>query len=159
MKINITKRFLLSLCLMTLTLLCGGNKAWGQTATLPVTFNDGISSLPTGFKQNGLGSDYKAAPKLKFDTEGDYLIVQFDSDPSKFSCLVKQNGDGSSSNKFDIQYSTDGSEYTTFNTVTNIGDGKTQTVSYDFSSLKGVRYIKWIYTKKEKATTVWERFL
>lgn len=33
MKINITKRFLLSLCLMTLTLLCGGNKAWGQTAS------------------------------------------------------------------------------------------------------------------------------
>ena len=31
MKINITKRFLLSLCLMTLTLLCGGNKAWGQS--------------------------------------------------------------------------------------------------------------------------------
>lgn len=31
MKINITKRFLLSLCLMTLTLLCGENKAWGQT--------------------------------------------------------------------------------------------------------------------------------
>lgn len=35
MKIKFTKRFLLSLCLMTLTLLCGGNKAWGQTtATL-----------------------------------------------------------------------------------------------------------------------------
>ena len=33
MKINITKRFLLSFCLMTLTLLCGGNKAWGQTAS------------------------------------------------------------------------------------------------------------------------------
>ena len=37
MKINITKRFLLSLCLMTLTLLCGGNKAWGQ-ATATLTF-------------------------------------------------------------------------------------------------------------------------
>lgn len=165
MKINITKRFLLSLCLMTLTLLCGGNKAWGQAATLPVTFNDGISNLPTGFKQNGLGSDYKAAPKLKFDTEGDYLIVQFDSDPSKFSCLVKQNGTGTSSNKFDIQYSTDGNTYTTFRSISNIGDGKSQTVSFDFSTLKGVRYIKWIYTKRgsgnyglgkisiEKATT------
>lgn len=37
MKINITKRFLLSLCLMTLTLLCGENKAWGQT-TATLTF-------------------------------------------------------------------------------------------------------------------------
>lgn len=149
MKINITKRFLLSLCLMTLTLLCGENKAWGQ-AKLPVSFNGGKSSLPTGFTQKGLGSDYSASSKLKFDTEGAYLIVQFDSDPSKFSCRVKQNGDGSSSNKFDIQYSTDGSTYTTFATVSNIGSGQTQTVSYDFSSLKGVRYIKWIYTKKGK---------
>lgn len=149
MKINITKRFLLSLCLMTLTLLCGENKAWGQ-AKLPVSFNGGKGSLPTGFTQNGLGTDYSASTKLKFDDTGDYLIVHFDSDPSKFSCLVKQYGTGTSSNKFDIQYSTDGSTYKTFNTVTNIGDGKTQTVSYDFSSLKGVRYIKWIYTKKGK---------
>lgn len=37
MKINITKRFLLSLCLMTLTLLCGENQAWGQ-ATATLTF-------------------------------------------------------------------------------------------------------------------------
>ena len=37
MKINITKRFLLSFCLMTLTLLCGENKAWGQ-ATATLTF-------------------------------------------------------------------------------------------------------------------------
>lgn len=37
MKIKITKRFLLSLCLMTLTLLCGENKAWGQT-TATLTF-------------------------------------------------------------------------------------------------------------------------
>ena len=164
MKINITKRFLLSLCLMTLTFLCGGNKAWGQAA-LPVSFNGGKASLPTGFTQKGLGSDYSASPKLKFDDTGDYLIVHFDSDPSNFSCLVKQNGDGSTSNKFEIQYSTDGSTYTTFATVSNIGSGKTQTVSYDFSELTGVRYIKWIYTKKrsgnyglgkisiEKATT------
>ncbi|MDD6774877.1 MAG: hypothetical protein PUD98_04630 [Bacteroidales bacterium] len=38
MKIKITKRFLLSLCLMTLTLLCGENKAWGQAkSTLTFT--------------------------------------------------------------------------------------------------------------------------
>lgn len=150
MKINITKRFLLSLCLMTLTLLCGGNKAWGQ-AKLPISsFDDGKSKLPTGFTQKGLGSDYSASPKLKFDDTGDYLIVQFDSDPSNFSCSVKQNGDGSSSNKFDIQYSKDGNTYTTFRSIPNIGNETTQTVSYDFSSLKGVRYIKWIYTKKGK---------
>ena len=88
MKINITKRFLLSLCLMTLTLLCGENKAWGQIATLPVSFNDGKGSLPNGFTQSGLDDDYSKEPKLKFNSAGDYLIVHFDSDPSNFSCLV-----------------------------------------------------------------------
>ena len=42
MKINITKRFLLSFCLMTLTLLCGGNKAWGQTTA---TLNFGTNNV------------------------------------------------------------------------------------------------------------------
>lgn len=42
MKIKITKRFLLSLCLMTLTLLCGGNKAWGQTTA---TLNFGTNNV------------------------------------------------------------------------------------------------------------------
>ena len=33
MKFKKSTRFLLTLCLMTLTFLCGGNKAWGQAAT------------------------------------------------------------------------------------------------------------------------------
>ena len=41
MKINITKRFLLSLCLMTLTLLCGGNKAWAAEQIYTHTFANG----------------------------------------------------------------------------------------------------------------------
>lgn len=41
MKINITKRFLLSLCLMTLTLLCGGNKAWSAEQIYTHTFANG----------------------------------------------------------------------------------------------------------------------
>ena len=48
MKINITKRFLLSLCLMTLTLLCGGNKAWAADATVTSTFKDKNWSVGAG---------------------------------------------------------------------------------------------------------------
>ena len=47
MKIKITKRFLLSLCLMTLTLLCGGNKAWGQAATTLFLENFGTTGNKT----------------------------------------------------------------------------------------------------------------
>ena len=48
MKINITKRFLLSLCLMTLTLLCGENKAWASDVTVTSTFKDKNWSVGTG---------------------------------------------------------------------------------------------------------------
>ena len=48
MNINITKRFLLSFCLMTLTLLCGGNKAWAADATVTSTFKDKNWSVGTG---------------------------------------------------------------------------------------------------------------
>lgn len=48
MNINITKRFLLSLCLMTLTLLCGGNKAWAADVTVTSTFTDQNWSVGTG---------------------------------------------------------------------------------------------------------------
>lgn len=48
MKIDITKRFLLSLCLMTLTLLCGGNKAWASDVTVTSTFKDKNWSVGTG---------------------------------------------------------------------------------------------------------------
>lgn len=48
MKINITKRFLLSLCLMTLTLLCGENKAWAADVTVTSTFTDKNWSVGTG---------------------------------------------------------------------------------------------------------------
>ena len=48
MKINITKRFLLSLCLMTLTLLCGENKAWAADVTVTSTFTDKNWTVGTG---------------------------------------------------------------------------------------------------------------
>lgn len=48
MKINITKRFLLSLCLMTLTLLCGENKAWASDVTVTSTFKDKNWSVGDG---------------------------------------------------------------------------------------------------------------
>lgn len=90
---------------------------------------------------------------MKFNDAGDYLILQIDSDPGEFSCLLKQNGDATSF-QFDIQYSTDGTNYTTFKPITYIGNSKSEKISYDFSSLSGVRYIKWIYTTKGSSTNI-----
>ncbi|MDP5098136.1 MAG: hypothetical protein NWP90_10725, partial [Flavobacterium sp.] len=65
----------LKLKLFIIGLFCSVH-GWGQ-ATLPVsTTNLSKSSLPTGFTHSGLGTDY-AGPKLKFDTQGDFLILNF----------------------------------------------------------------------------------
>lgn len=131
----------------------GGISVAAEAATLPVSFDGKKGDLPTGFTQSGLGSDYGSAPYLKFNDAGDYLILQIDSDPGVFSCSLKQNGSATSL-QFDIQYSTDGTNYTTFKTITRIGNSKSEKISYDFSSLSGVRYIKWIYTTKGSSTNI-----
>lgn len=137
------------IALMCLMMVLGGANVWAQ-ASLPVSYNGGKSSLPKGFTQSGLGSDYSNAPKLKFKTAGSYLLLQIDSDPGEFSCLVKQwAGSNTTKLQFDIQYSLDGQTFTTFKTINALGAGKSTKVTYDFSNLTGVRYIKWIYTKKD----------
>lgn len=135
----------------------GGANVWAQ-ASLPVSYNGGKTSLPKGFTQSGLGDDYgsKNNPntQLRFDSDGDYLLLQIDSDPGEFSCLLKQNGSATSNLQFDIQYSLDGKTFTTVQTINAFGQNKTKTVTYDFSNLTGVRYIKWIYTKRGTRTNI-----
>ena len=65
--------------LLAVILFAGSGVTWGQT-TLPVnaTFStvttSGPGTMPTGFSQSGLGG---YAGSLKFDTQGDYLILNF----------------------------------------------------------------------------------
>lgn len=141
------------IALMCLMMVLGGANVWAQ-ASLPVSYDDNVANLPKGFSQSGLGN-YKSSPKLKFDTEGDYLLLHIDSDPGEFSCLLKQNGGSNTTSlQFDIQYSLDGKKFTTFQTINALGSGNTKTVTYDFSNLSGVRYIKWIYTKRGSSTNI-----
>lgn len=141
------------IALMCLLMVLGGANVWAQ-ASLPVSYDDNVANLPKGFSQRGLGK-YTNSPKLKFDTEGDYLLLHIDSDPGEFSCLLKQNGGSNTTSlQFDIQYSLDGKKFTTFQTINALGSGNTKTVTYDFSNLTGVRYIKWIYTTKGSSTNI-----
>ena len=57
------------LTLLLLALVSGS--VWGQVGTLPIKQSGGKSELPKGFSYEGLGSDYSAEPKLKFDDTGD----------------------------------------------------------------------------------------
>jgi len=57
--------------------LVGSIHLWSQ-AILPFAYDSGNPGTSvTGLSQSGLGTDYSASPKLKFDNEQDYLILNF----------------------------------------------------------------------------------
>ena len=113
-------------------------------AVVPFVYDGGKSGLPTGFTQNGLGSDYAAKPKLKFDSTGDNLIVKIDKAAAMLFFDVK--GNSFSGGTFTVQTSADGATYTDLKAYTDLGD--TQTESFTLPA--DVRYIKWIYSNKDK---------
>jgi hypothetical protein len=113
-------------------------------ATLPFAFNGGKDDIASaaGMTQDGLGGDYKSAPKLKFDTSGDYLILNFKETPGSLSFDIK--GNSFSGGTFKVQTSADGENYTDLKAYTALDDTQTET----FALANTVRYIKWVYTQK-----------
>ena len=115
-------------------------------ATLPFVFDGGRADIEDteGLTQEGLGTDYdKGAPKLKFDSSGDWVLLQFDETPGNLSFDIK--GNSFSGGTFTVQTSTDGKTYTNLETYTELGDTQTET----FENLSSdVRFIKWVYTEK-----------
>ena len=114
-------------------------------ATLPFEFNNGKADIEDtdGLTQEGVGSDYSASPKLKFDTTGDWLLLHFDERPGILTFNIKNNS--FSGGTFTVQTSEDGVTYTDLEAYTTI----TGTQNEEFDNLnENVRYIKWIYTEK-----------
>ena len=118
-------------------------------ATLTFEFNGGKGDIETtaGLTQDGLGSDYNSetnpTTQLKFDGDGDWVILKINECPGKLSFDIK--GNGFSGGTFKVQTSEDGESYTDLNTYTSISG----TLSESFDNLgKDVRYIKWVYTAK-----------
>lgn len=115
-------------------------------ATLPFEYDgDGTGELPDGLTAEGLGSPYPASPAMKFDTAGDYLILQINEQPGVLSFDIK--GNSFSGSKFTVQTSADGQTYTDLKAYTELGAVQTVT----FRELPAdVRFIKWVYTAKDK---------
>lgn len=112
-------------------------------ALLPFAYDgNGSGVLPCGLTQEGVGA-YAAAPKMKFDDTGDYLILKLEGAPVSISYDIK--GNSFSGGTFTVQVSANGSSYTDIETYTSLGD--TQTITL-LNSDDNVRYIKWVYTKK-----------
>lgn len=98
----------------------------------------------SGCTLSGLGSDYSSAPKLKFDSQGDYMIIQVADAPDEISFNIKGNS-VSGTYSFRVQESDDGSSYTDALNITSV----TASSANKSASLKSsTRYIKLIYTTK-----------
>lgn len=124
------------------------------TATLPFAFDSGKGDITTtdGLTQNSLSGDYSSSPKLKFDGEGDYLILKINGAAEVLNFDIKGNGTSSDlwAGTFKVQTSADGVTYTDLKTYTEsilASDVLNESLDNVPSS---ARYIKWIYITKSK---------
>lgn len=114
-------------------------------ASLPFSFDGGRDDIATkdGMSQSGLGTDYSASPKLKFDTQGDNVIINFNEAAKKVTYTIKGNGT-SGTYAFDVMESADGVAYTTIHSHSSISDATSYTDNLDTES----RFVKFVYTTK-----------
>ncbi len=115
-------------------------------ATLNFVWDGGKADIEStaGLSQEGLGNDYNNSPKLKFDSTGDWLMLQFNERASKLTFDIK--GNSFSDGTFTVQTSEDGVTFTDLKTYTSFS---TITEKEVFDNLdENVRYIKWVYTEK-----------
>ena len=120
-------------------------------ATLPFEFDgnkDDIADV-VGMSHEGLGSDYGSSPKLKFDTEGDNVIVHYNQQAGEFSFVLKQNG--SNAGTFTVYESENGVDYTPVWTGGDMGGtNKYATITPTLAAAS--RYVKFEYTTKGNST-------
>lgn len=114
-------------------------------ASLPFSFDGGKGEIADtdGMSQTGLGSDYSASPKLKFDDAGDNVIINFNEAAKKVTYTIKGNST-SGTYAFDVMESADGIEYSTVHSHSSISDATSYTDKLAASS----RFVKFVYTKK-----------
>lgn len=145
-KLKIMKKIYLLRFVFSLVFAVLSIKGRGQ-ATLPFSYDGGRDSLPTGLTQSGLGSDYGASPKLKFNTQGAALKLFFSDYPGVLSYNVKGNpGSGSAtSGTFLIEESDNGINWTTLRTITNKNN---TTTTFNDNPKNTTRYIRWTYSIK-----------
>lgn len=119
-------------------------------AELPFSYTSGKSGIAEkeGLYESGLGNDYASAPLLKFDGDGDYVLLQFEERPGTLSFSIKGNGSGSDpwAGTFKVLVSANGSSFDVLDSYTNLSSTAT-TKTYE-SLDASVRYIKWVYETK-----------
>ena len=125
------------------------NQAGVDYATLPFSFNAGRAAIAdtNGMTEEGLDTkDYSTAnTKLKFDSEGDYVLLKLNEEPGVLFFDIKGNS-LSGDYVFTVQTSTDGETFDNLKNIRAIKGGNGQTEAFALDA--DVRYIKWVYTTK-----------
>ena len=119
-------------------------------ATLPFEYTDdqvldpGIDNMPTGLTHSDdMGTYPNSTPRLKFGATGCWLILKLNEAPVSVSYDIK--GNNFSGGTFDVEVSTDGTNYESIATYTTLGAVQTITHILDNDN---IRYIRWIYTNR-----------
>lgn len=118
-------------------------------AELPFSFTGGKADIEetVGLTQSGLGNDYNATTKLKFDSTGDYVVLKFNERPGKLTYSLRYNG--FTEGTFSVQGSVDGETYTDLKTHTPNASSSNVLIDDAVNTIaEDVRYIRWIFTEK-----------
>lgn len=139
---------------MGLAIALAAGLARGQ-ASLPTSYSGPWSgaTLPTGWTQSGLGSDYKSdydssgGTAAKFDTTGDYLLIHVGGAPGEVTYYTQANS-LSGDYVYKVQESANGSTWTDVR-VFNGSSPIAASVAQHTNTLMGTtRYVKFIYVTK-----------
>ena len=129
-------------------------------ATLPFLWTGGGKSALMAFQgvtANGLGSDYAESNSpymVKFDTDGDYIVIRTDRQIGDVSVDIKKIG-GSGNTSIKIQGSEDGIDYSDIQTFTNSGNQNailSHTTTNSIAS--NYRYVKILFVKPSNGANV-----
>ena len=121
--------------------------------TLPAGFTMGITAgagnatyMPSFYASNG----NNAAPSFKLNGTGQYLTINIAAEAGEISYFLK--GQNVSSAPFqgtiDIQFSANGTTWTSARTLTNTAISTTAYTQYKDTCLSTTRYIRFFYTNK-----------
>ncbi|MFA7273907.1 MAG: endonuclease [Crocinitomicaceae bacterium] len=133
------------LSLTSLMLLISAN--YFAQAVLPTTWSFATTTLPTGWTESGTAfytASGNTPPAMKFDGTGDFMIINFASNPGNLTYFL--TGNSFAGGTFTVEESEFGVTYTTLHAFTAPPAG-TYTQFTDVP-LASTRYIRFIYTNK-----------
>lgn len=116
-------------------------------AVLPTSWSFTTPTLPTGWTESGTGlytASGNTPPAIKFDNTGDYLVINFASNPGNLTYYLA--GNSFSGGTFTVQESDLGTVWTTLRSHTSPPAG-TYTLFTDVPQATS-RFIRFIYTNK-----------